>query len=137
MFLFVSKFFLAKLGDIIKLNKTFFWLCFASVALMETESSNLLDNQDGKLHGSPGYASLTTFTLKRAEVVDDPSGPVGPDNPSDLEISSLPSPFEIDDFASITRCLKLKQRPWIVYDQFHKEKEPDVKQRDMVMIVSS
>lgn len=91
---------------------------------METESSDVLRD-------SPGYGSLTTFTLKRAEFADNPSGPVGPDTPSDLEISSLPSPFEIDDFASITRSLKLKQRPWIVYDQFHNEKEPDVKQRDM------
>ncbi|KAL2934840.1 hypothetical protein RDABS01_017959 [Bienertia sinuspersici] len=104
---------------------------------MVTERSSLLDNnQEEKTNDSANCCTLTTFTLKRVEVVDDSFGALGPgttENPSDLEISSLPSPFEIDDFASIRKSLKLKQRPWIVYDQFHNEKKPDVKQHDMCL----
>lgn len=128
-----------ELGDIKKLNTSFFiFSLVGSVELMVTESMSPVEtNNEEKLHVPPGLASLTAFTLKRAEVVDNLSGPVGVENPNDLEISSGPSPFDIDGFASITRSLKFKQRPWIVYDQFQSEREPDVKLHDTVILVSS
>ncbi|XP_057516761.1 putative lysine-specific demethylase JMJ16 isoform X1 [Amaranthus tricolor] len=80
---------------------------------------------------APDFSSLTKFTLKRAEIVDNSSGCMSAENPSDLEISSVPSPFEINDCASIMRTLKFKQRPWIVYDPSSIERESDIKHCDM------
>lgn len=87
-------------------------------------------NHEVKQHVCPELASLTTFALKRAEFVDHPSDPVGAENPNDLEISSGPSPYDIDGLASIKRSLNLKQRPWIVYDQRQSEREPDIELHD-------
>ena len=86
---------------------------------------------------APDFSSLTKFTLKRAEIVDNSSGCMSAENPSDLEISSVPSPFEINDCASIMRTLKFKQRPWIVYDPSSIERESVIKHCDMVILVSS
>lgn len=108
------------------------------VALMGTESVSLVEkNQEENQPVSPGFSSFPTFILRRAEVLDNPLGPVGAENASDLEISSVPTSSEIDGYASIKRSLKCKQRPWIVYDQLQSEREPDVKQHDMVILVSS
>ncbi|XP_048493554.1 putative lysine-specific demethylase JMJ16 isoform X2 [Beta vulgaris subsp. vulgaris] len=100
---------------------------------MGTESVSLVEkNQEENQPVSPGFSSFPTFILRRAEVLDNPLGPVGAENASDLEISSVPTSSEIDGYASIKRSLKCKQRPWIVYDQLQSEREPDVKQHDMV-----
>uniref|UniRef100_A0A803LF96 Uncharacterized protein n=1 Tax=Chenopodium quinoa TaxID=63459 RepID=A0A803LF96_CHEQI len=86
---------------------------------MVTENMSPVEkHQEEKLDIPPDLTSLTTFSLQRAEV-------------NDLEISSGISPSEIDGLESIKRSLKIQQRPWIVYDQFKSEREPDVKPHDM------
>uniref|UniRef100_A0A803M7N2 Uncharacterized protein n=1 Tax=Chenopodium quinoa TaxID=63459 RepID=A0A803M7N2_CHEQI len=87
---------------------------------MVTENMSPIEkHQEEKLDIPPDLTSLATFSLQRAEV-------------NDLEISSGISPSDIDGLESIKRSLKIQQRPWIVYDQFEGEREPDVKPHDMV-----
>lgn len=83
----------------------------------------------------PGFASLTTFMLRKAVPFDDPSSPMAIDSHRDVEISSMPTSIDSDN-SDIKRRLKVEQRPWIVYDQFQDEGEADSKQPDMVILVS-
>ncbi|KAJ8438157.1 hypothetical protein Cgig2_033036 [Carnegiea gigantea] len=102
----------------------------------QNRRSHVKKHQEENLLAPPGFAPLPTFTLKRVETMDDPS--VAIESPHDLEISSVPTSFDLDDTAAIKRSLKFELRPWIVHGEFQTEGESasESKQRDMTLLVS-
>ncbi|THG21854.1 hypothetical protein TEA_015320 [Camellia sinensis var. sinensis] len=100
--------------------------------LMGTEHTKTgVKNGDGeKLSVPPGFASLTSFVLKRVENSEETCSSMA------LGMEFEPEPTQVDITCSINDITKLKRslkrRPWLLDDQYtHKHEESDSEQLDM------
>ncbi|KAF5930522.1 hypothetical protein HYC85_031395 [Camellia sinensis] len=102
--------------------------------LMGTEHTKTgVKNGEGeKLSVPPGFASLTSFVLKRVENSEETCSSMA------LGMEFEPEPTQVDITCSINDITKLKRslkrRPWLLDDQYtHKHEESDSEQLDMTI----
>ena len=89
-------------------------------------------NQVDDLSVPPGFASLTSFTLKRMEDSEETCNSMAFGSafrPDPANMDAACDPIDIAEFKR-----SLRHRPWILYDQCdHEEEDSDPKQIDVVI----
>lgn len=89
-------------------------------------------NQLDGLPVPPGFASLTSFTLKRVEDSDEACNSMAFRSVLQQDPTNMDAACSSIDIAEFKRSLR--QRPWILHDQCNdNEKESDHKQIDVVV----
>ncbi|XP_024966544.1 putative lysine-specific demethylase JMJ16 isoform X2 [Cynara cardunculus var. scolymus] len=86
--------------------------CFHTV-MMTNKDVGIKRGRAEEMTAPPGFASLTSFTLKRTKGNNEACNLAG--NPNDIEPEPIEVSSKIADVEKLQKCLK--RRPWILHDQ--------------------